>query len=324
MDRPAWNDIEQARARIAHLVHRTPVMTCGGIDREAKARVFLKCENFQRTGSFKFRGAANAVACLSPGECARGVITHSSGNHAQALALAAKLRGVAATVVMPEDSVPAKRRATEDFGATVVSCAPTLAAREEVTARVIREKGATFIHPHDDSRVIAGQGTAAWELIDEVGPLDLLLAPVGGGGLLAGTALATQHLLRAARVIGCEPAGADDAYRSFRSGTRVTELVPDTIADGLRTTLGEIDFEIITQCVSDIVRVSEEAILAAMRFVWDRMKIVIEPSSAVAVAPLLDGSLGVSGLRVGVIVTGGNVDLHRALPASSAAWRSGR
>jgi len=314
---PTWKDVDEARERIAGVAHRTPVMTCGAIDREAGARVFFKCENFQRTGSFKFRGAANAVASLSPVERVRGVITHSSGNHAQALALAAKLHGVVATVVMPENSVSVKRRATEGYGATVVSCAPTLAAREETTAHLIWETTATFVHPHDDAHVISGQGTAAWELVSEAGFLDLVLAPVGGGGLLAGTALAVRHLLPNARVIGCEPSGADDAYRSLKSGTRVTELVPDTLADGLRTILGEIDFAIIKSEVFDIVRVADEAILAAMRSIWERMKIVIEPSSAVAVAPLLDGSLGASGLRIGVILSGGNVDLDRVF---SADW----
>ena len=314
---PTWKDVDEARERIASVAHRTPVLTCGAIDREAGARVFFKCENFQRSGSFKFRGAANAVARLSPVERVRGVITHSSGNHAQALALAAKLQGVVATVVMPENSVSVKRRATEGYGATVVSCAPTLAAREETTAHLIRETKATFVHPHDDAHVISGQGTAAWELVSEAGFLDLVLAPVGGGGLLAGTALAVRHLLPNVRVIGCEPAGADDAYRSLKSGTRVTELAPDTLADGLRTVLGEIDFSIIKSEIFDIVRVADEATLAAMRFIWERMKIVIEPSSAVAVAPLLDGSLGASGLRIGVILSGGNVNLDRVF---SADW----
>ena len=314
---PTWKDVDEARERIAGMAHRTPVMTCAAIDRETGAQVFFKCENFQRTGSFKFRGAANAVASLSVAERVRGVITHSSGNHAQALALAARLHGVVATVIMPENSVFVKRQATERYGATVVSCAPTLAAREETTAELIRQTKATFVHPHDDAHVISGQGTAAWELVSETGFLDLVLAPVGGGGLLAGTALAVRHLLPDARVIGCEPAGADDAYRSLKSGTRVTELAPDTLADGLRTVLGEIDFSIIKSEIFDIVRVADEAILAAMRFIWERMKIVIEPSSAVAVAPLLDGSLGASGLRIGVILSGGNVNLDRVF---SADW----
>ncbi len=314
---PTWKDVDQARERIAAVAHRTPVMTSSAIDRGAGAQVFFKCENFQRTGSFKFRGAANAVACLSPIERACGVITHSSGNHAQALALAARLYGVVATVVMPENAVLAKRQATESYGATVISCAPTLAAREEATAQLIRKTKATFIHPHDDARVISGQGTAVWELVFEAGALDVVLAPVGGGGLLAGTALAIRHLLPNAQVIGCEPAGADDAYRSLKSGTRVTELVPDTVADGLRTTLGEMDFAVIKREVFDIVRVADEAIVAAMRFVWERMKIVIEPSSAVA--PLLDGSLSVGGQRVGVIFSGGNVDLDRVFAPNRRA-----
>jgi threonine dehydratase len=316
MDEPTFADVVHARERIAPWAHRTPVLTSSSIDRLAGASVLFKAEPFQRTGSFKFRGATNAVLSLSGVERARGVVTHSSGNHAQALALAARLAGVHATIVMPEDALPAKRRATEGYGATVVPCAPTLAAREETAARVLRETGGTLVHPHDDTRVIAGQGTAAVELIEEAGPFDLLLAPVGGGGLLSGTAIAAAALLPSARVIGCEPAGADDAYRSLRSGVRVTEHAPRTVADGLRTTLGEIGFHVIRRLVSDIVLVSEEEILEAMRLVWERMKVVIEPSAAVAVAPLLNGSLSVGGRRVGVILSGGNVDLDGFLPSS--------
>jgi threonine dehydratase len=318
MDEPVFADVVHARERIAPWAHRTPVLTSSSIDRLAGATVLFKAEPFQRTGSFKFRGATNAVLSLSDAERARGVVTHSSGNHAQALALAARLAEVCATIVMPEDALPAKRRATEGYGATVVLCAPTLAAREETAARVLQETRGTLIHPHDDPRVIAGQGTAAAELIEEAGPFDLLLAPVGGGGLLSGTAIAAAALLPLARVVGCEPAGADDAYRSLRSGVRVTEHVPRTVADGLRTTLGEIGFHVIRRLVSDIVLVSEEEILEAMRLVWERMKVVIEPSAAVAVAPLLKGSLSVRGCRVGVILSGGNVDLDGFLPSSRA------
>ncbi len=311
MSDPWWEQLSRARDQIGAFVHRTPVMTCAAIDRVSENTVFFKCENLQRTGSFKFRGALNAIASLSPEESARGVITHSSGNHAQAVALAAKLHGVRSFVVIPQDASRVKREATEDYGATIILCEPTYASREQTATRIIEETGAVFVDSHDDVGVIVGQGTAAVELIEEAGPLDLLLVPVGGGGLLAGTAIAAAHLFPRAKVIGCEPAGADDAYQSFNSGKRITEFTPRTIADGLRTPLGVSNFEIIIERVHDIVRVSEEEILSAMRFIWERMKLVIEPSSAVAVAPLLNRSLGVIGKRVGVILSGGNVDLDR-------------
>lgn len=311
MSDPWGEQLIRAYDRIGAFVHRTPVMTCAAMDRVSENTVFFKCENLQRTGSFKFRGALNAILSLSSEESARGVITHSSGNHAQAVALAAKLHGVRSFVVIPQDAPRVKREATEDYGAKVILCEPTYASREQTAARIIKETGAVFVDSHDDLRVIVGQGTAAVELVEETGPLDLLLVPVGGGGLLAGTAIAAFHLTPKAKVIGCEPAGADDAYQSFRSGRRVTEFTPRTIADGLRTPLGVSNFEIIRKRVHDIVRVSEEEILMAMRFIWERMKLVIEPSSAVAVAPLLNRSLGASGKRVGVILSGGNIDLDR-------------
>ncbi|MEN6369668.1 MAG: pyridoxal-phosphate dependent enzyme [Thermotogota bacterium] len=304
----AWQNVERARVRIAAFARRTPVETCRTIDVACGGTVFLKCENFQRTGSFKFRGATNAIASLAPSERARGVYAHSSGNHAQAVALAAKLHGIPAHLVMPEDSNPIKVAATRGYGARVVFCPATHEGRHEVAARVGAETGATFIHPHDDLRVIAGQGTAAWELIEEVGELDLVLAPVGGGGLLSGTLVAARHLLPHVVVIGCEPEGADDASRSLRSGERVTEFTPHTIADGLRTPLGENGFEILQRDLDDMVLVSEREIVDAMRFVWERAKLMIEPSSAVAVAPLLVGKVDVRGKRVGVILSGGNVD----------------
>jgi len=274
-----------------------------------QAAVFFKCENFQRTGSFKFRGATNAVADLSPTERGRGVYTHSSGNHGQALALAARLHSIPAHIVMPENSNPFKRRATEGYGARVTLCPATHRDRLQVAQRVGEETGAAFVHPHNNLSVIAGQGTATLELIDDIGELGLILAPVGGGGLLSGTLIAAKDALPKVAVVGCEPAGADDAHRSLRGGERITDFVPHTMADGLLTPLGENTFAIIQQLVDDIVLVSEAEILHAMRFVWERMKIVIEPSSAVAVAPLLSGAMDVSGKRVGVIISGGNVDL---------------
>jgi threonine dehydratase len=316
-ERLVWQEVERARARIAPFAHRTRVETCRAMDGACGGTVFLKCENFQRTGSFKFRGATNAVASLSPSERARGVYAHSSGNHAQALALAAKLHGVPAHVVMPEDSNRIKVAATRGYGARVVFCPATHEGRHEAAARVGAETGATFVHPHDDLRVIAGQGTAAWELIEEVGEVDLVLAPVGGGGLLSGTLVAARHLLPHATVVGCEPEGADDAARSLRTGVRVTEFVPQTIADGLRTPLGENTFEILRRDLDDILLVTEREIVDAMRFVWERAKLVIEPSSAVAVAPLLYGKVDARGKRVGVILSGGNVDFGSYFAASS-------
>jgi len=313
----SFEDVLAARDRIAPFARRTPVLTCSTIDAACGGRVAFKCENFQRTGSFKFRGATNAVGSLSSEERARGVYAHSSGNHAQALALAAKLHGIPAHVVMPEDSSPVKVEATRGYGARVAFCPPTDEGRREVAARVGEETGGVFVHPHDDPRVIAGQGTASCELIEEVGDLDLILVPVGGGGLLSGTLVAAKHLLPGVRVVGCEPAGANDAFRSLEAGRRITEFVPVTIADGLRTPLGENTFEILRALVDEIVVVPEGEILPSMRFVWERMKILVEPSSAVAVAPLLSGRVGASGRRVGVIVSGGNVDLRSAFEGES-------
>jgi len=301
--------VRDAYERIRGLVHRTPVMTSATLDRESGNRVFLKCENMQRGGAFKFRGACNAILQLTPDEQKRGVVTHSSGNHAQALALAASLQRVKCRVVMPTNAPEVKRQATRGYGAVMIPCEPTLEARLATAERVIAETGAVMIPPYDDDRIIAGAGTAALELLEEAGDLDVILTPVGGGGLLSGTALAAQTATHPPRVIGCEPAGADDAYRSFKSGVRVEHSTPHTIADGLRTTLGERNFEIIRNHVADIVLVSEEEIIEAMRFVWERVKIVIEPSAAVAVAPVLFHRLDMSRQRIGVILSGGNVDL---------------
>lgn len=299
----------EARDRIAPFIHHTPVLTCSTLNDKAGASVFFKCENFQKTGSFKFRGACNAVASLTESERVGGVLTHSSGNYGQALALAARLHGTPAYVVMPENAPEIKKQASAGYGATITLCPPTHVGRHETAERIRKETGAIFLDSHDDPRVFAGQGTACLELIEEVGELDLVLAPVGGGGLLSGSLLAAKHLLPMVTVIGCEPAGADDAVRSIALGQRIVDFVPHTIADGLRTPLGENTFQIIHELADDIVLVSEADIVRAMRFVWERMKIVIEPSSAVAVVPLLNGSVEVKGKRVGVILSGGNVDL---------------
>ncbi len=306
----SWQEIEAARGRILPFVHRTPIHTSRLLDATCGANVFLKCENLQSTGSFKFRGATNAIAALSPAARKRGVIADSSGNHAQALALAAYLHQIPATLVMPENANPAKVEATRGYGATVVFCPPTHEGRREAVERLVRETGAVYVSPHDDPLIIAGQATAACELLDDIQDLDTILAPVGGGGLLSGTLLAARHVARKVRVIGCEPAGADDAARSLQSGERITDFVPRTVADGLRTPLGELPFEILREeKLDEIVLVDEDDILTAMRFVWERTKLVIEPSAAVAVAPLLLGKLDAAGRHVGVIVSGGNVDL---------------
>lgn len=303
------NLVLEARDRIAQFVHNTPVLTCSTLDKKAEASVFLKCENFQKTGSFKFRGACNAVASLNDAERARGVVTHSSGNYAQALALAARLHGAPAYVVMPSNSSEIKKQATAGYGATITCCEPTHEARHKTAERIRQETRATFLHPFDDPRVFAGQGTACLELIEEIGELDIILAPVGGGGLLSGTLLVAQHLLPNVKVIGCEPAAADDAVRSLQAGHRIVNFTPHTIADGLRTPLGEYTFPIIRDRVTKLVLVSEANIVETMRFIWERMKIIIEPSSAVAIAPLLDGSIDAKGKRIGIIVSGGNLDL---------------
>ncbi len=304
-------DIRQAAERIRPYAHHTPVLTCESLDRQVGARVFLKCENLQKVGAFKFRGACNAVFSLDEAQAAHGVCTHSSGNHAQALALAARLRGVPAFIVMPENAPAVKKAAVAGYGGQITFCAPTLEARERALEQVRAESGAEMVHPYDDERVIAGQGTAALELLEEVPDLDVIIAPVGGGGLLSGTALAARGLAPRVRVLAGEPELANDAYRSLQAGRVLPSMNPRTIADGLLTSLSERTFGVIRQHVEQIVTVSEAGIVAAMRFVWERAKIVIEPSAAVAVAVLWEGKAHLDGLRVGVILSGGNVDLER-------------
>ena len=308
---PTFHDVKDAAARIEGIVHRTPVMTCASLNERVGAQVFCKCENFQKAGAFKFRGASNAVMSLSDAEASRGVATHSSGNHGAALALAARFRGVPAHIVMPSSAPESKRAAVAAYGGTIVYCEPTQEAREATLETVVRETGAVFVHPYDNARVIAGQGTAALELCGEVPDLDVILAPVGGGGMISGTALTAGACSAGTQVVAAEPEAADDAYRSLEAGRILPANDPNTVADGLRTSLGELTFAIIQSHVAQIVTVSEDAIVAAMHYVWERMKIVIEPSSAVPIAALLDGRLGVAGQRIGVILTGGNVDLVR-------------
>ena len=309
----ALKDIRDAHVRIRDKIHRTPVLTSATLDARCGGSLFFKCENFQKIGAFKARGATNAIFLLSDDEARRGVVTHSSGNHAAAVARAAKLRGIPAYIVMPQNAPKAKLDSVRRYGAKIELCEPTIAAREAGAARIISETGAQLIHPFNDYRVMAGQGTAALELMEDRPQIDLVLCPIGGGGLISGTATAAKGLKPGVRVIGVEPAGADDAYRSFRSGTIVPMTSPRTVADGLRGMLGDKTFPEIREKVDDVVTVSEAAICAAMRAMWEVMKIVVEPSAAVAYAAVVENRLSVTGKRAGVIVTGGNLDLD-ALP----------
>lgn len=314
MQIPTWQDIERAAERIAPYAHRTPVLTCTQVDDRAGAKIFFKCENFQKVGAFKFRGACNAVFALSEEACRQGVVTHSSGNHAAALALAARIRGIPAYVVMPENAPVVKKQAVAAYGAMITFCESTQEARESTLLEVHKQTGAVVIHPYDHVDIIAGQGTAAKELLQEVPEISVILAPVGGGGLLSGTAIATHSISPQSRVIGCEPQVANDAFRSLHSGILQPSLAPKTIADGLRTSLSPRTFSILQQHVDSIVTVEEHDIIEAMHFVWQRMKIVIEPSSAVPVAALFQGKIRLEpDSKVGVVISGGNVDLQTLL-----------
>jgi threonine dehydratase len=302
-------DIREAHERIRGSIHRTPVLASETLNGLAGASLFFKCENFQKIGAFKARGAANAVFQLSESEAKRGVATHSSGNHAAAVARAAKLRGIPAYIVMPHNVPKAKQDSVRRYGARIELCEPTLAAREAGVAKVVERTGAHLVHPFNDERVMAGQGTATVELLEDQPSIDLVLCPIGGGGLISGTAVAAKGMKPGIRIVGVEPAGADDAFRSFHGGVRVPMLNPKTIADGLRGALGDRTFPIIREYVDDVVTVSEGAIVQAMRTIWEVLKIVIEPSAAVAYAGILERKVDVAGRRVGIILTGGNLDL---------------
>lgn len=308
---PGPDDIRQAADRIRPYAHRTPVMTSNALNQLSGAELFFKCENLQKVGAFKFRGACNTVMSLPEEEARRGVATHSSGNHAQALALAARIRGVPAYIVMPENSPRVKIAAVEGYGAKITFCKPTLEARETTLEAVVAETGATFIHPYNDLRVITGQATAAMELLESVQNLDTVIAPVGGGGLLSGTALSCHYFAAGTAVLAGEPAGADDACRSLQAGHIIPSVNPRTIADGLLTSLGENTFAIIREHVDEILTVAEEGIIRAMRLIWERMKIVVEPSAAVPFAAILENPKRFQGQRTGIILSGGNVDLER-------------
>ena len=308
---PTLDDIRAAAKRIKPYIHRTPVLTNESLNEKVGAKVFLKCENFQKVGAFKFRGACNAVFSLSDEEAARGVSTHSSGNHAQALALAARLRGIPAYIVMPNNAPAVKKAAVAGYGGIITFCEPTLAAREATLAQIVQETGSEVVHPYNDERVITGQGTAVLELLEEVPELDVIISPVGGGGLLSGTSIAATEIKKGIRVIAGEPEMANDAFLSLQAGEIILSIKPKTIADGLLTSLGNKTFPIIQERVEQIVTVSEQGIVDSMKFIWERAKIIIEPSSAAAVGVLWERKIDLNGLNVGVILSGGNVDLEK-------------
>ncbi|MCE7861546.1 MAG: pyridoxal-phosphate dependent enzyme [Chloroflexi bacterium CFX2] len=305
------DDIKSAARRITPYIHRTPVLTSQSLDQRVGAQIFMKCENLQKVGAFKFRGASNAVWSLTVEEAKRGVVTHSSGNHAQALALAAKMRGIPAYIVMPENAPLVKKNAVAGYGGNITFCEPTLQARESTMEKIRLDTGASVVHPYNDEHVIAGQGTAALELLEDIPDLDVLIAPVGGGGLLSGTSIAATGIRKGIRVIGAEPEKADDAFRSMKAGEIVPSLHPKTIADGLLTSLGTLTFPIIQKRVEQIVTVSETGIIESMKFIWERAKIIIEPSAATVITVPWENKIDLSGLKVGVILSGGNVDLEK-------------
>ncbi len=306
---PNLADIKQVHKKIKNYIHNTPVLSSTLINQLCGANIYFKCENFQKAGAFKFRGASNAVFSLPEAEARRGVATHSSGNHAGALALAAKKRGINAYIVMPENAPRVKVNAVKSYGGKITFCTPTLKAREETLEEIIEQTKAVFIHPYNNTTVIKGQATATLELLNEIKAIDQLIAPVGGGGLLSGTAIAAKGINPGIKVFGAEPAGADDALQSFRAGRIIPQTNPQTIADGLLTSLGKINFTIISRLVDDIVSVNELSIVKAMRLIWERMKIIVEPSSAVPLAAVLEQKINTKGKKTGIIISGGNVEL---------------
>src|SRR5262245_3719949 len=319
IEAPSWQTISEAHERIAPRIHRTPVLRSATLDALTGARLFFKCENLQKTGSFKIRGATNAIFSLSDEEASRGIVTHSSGNHAAAVSCAAGWRGVPAWIVMPKNAPVVKCKAVEAYGGKITFCEPKVSARAETAARIQAETGAVMIHPYDDDRIIAGQATAAKELLEDAGELDAILSPVSGGGLLSGTSLSAKHIRPAIRIYGCEPARADDAFRSLKTGTLQSLESSDTIADGLRASLAPRTFAILRELLSGVLLVTEEEIIGAMELIWERLKIITEPSSAIALAPLLKPDAakslfpGIAKPKIGLILSGGNVDF-RSLP----------
>ncbi len=311
MQFPSKQDITDAAARINDLIHHTPVHTSGSINHMAGCELYFKCENFQKVGAFKYRGASNAISTLTKEQLAHGVATHSSGNHAQALALAAKMKGARAFIVMPNNAPKIKKEAVLGYGAEVIECEPTLKARETTLESITKKTGAYFVHPYNDERIIAGQATCAMELLNSCKELDYIIAPVGGGGLLSGTALAASYFSSGTRVFGAEPAGADDAYQSVIQNKIVPSLQPKTIADGLLTSLGDKTFPIIKKYVETIMTVSDDQIIEAMKLIWQRMKIIVEPSAAVPLAVVLFNRERFFNKKVGIILSGGNIDFDK-------------
>lgn len=308
---PTLEDIQEAAKRISTAANYTPILTSKSIDEICGCKIFFKCENFQKVGAFKFRGAYNTVASLSNQDLQKGVVTHSSGNHAAALTLAAKLNNTTAYIVMPKTAPEIKKKAVQSYGAKITFCEPTLKSREDTAQKIIDETGAVLIHPFNNYSIITGQATAAYELINDSKALDFILTPVGGGGLLSGTALSTNYLSPHTKVIGCEPEGADDAYRSLRDGKIYPSENPKTICDGLLTSLGEKTFEIINKYVDEIITINDDKIIEAMRLIWERMKIIVEPSSSVPLAVVMNNKSKFENKSVGIILTGGNVDLNK-------------
>jgi threonine dehydratase len=311
MIQPTLSDIRSAHSRIRPFIHQTPVLSSKMLNELFNCELYFKCENFQKVGAFKFRGATNAVLSLTPDEKRRGVVTHSSGNHAAALALAARMNGVKANIVMPETAPFVKKNAVAGYGAEITFCKPTLEAREETTRMIMEKTGATLVHPYDNFNVICGQGTAALELLDEKGDLDIVAAPIGGGGLISGTSTCVKGIDKGIRVIGAEPLNANDAYISFTTGNLTPSVNPLTVADGLLTSLSELTFSIIKKNVDEIYTAKEESIIECMLLVWERMKIIIEPSSATVLAIVKENPEVFRGKKAGLIISGGNVDFRK-------------
>lgn len=307
---PDYEDVIKAHELIRSWVHRTPVLTSQSINEITEGKLFFKCENLQKVGAFKFRGACNAVFSLKENQLRKGVCTHSSGNHAAALALAARMRGIPAYIVMPENAPAIKKKAVESYGARITYCQPTMESRERTLLEIADRTGAREVHPYNNFQVICGQGTAVKELIEDNGTFDVILCPVGGGGLLSGTSIVSREMNPKGMVIAAEPEGADDAFRSFRGKMLVPSINPKTIADGLLTSVGDLNFRIIQRKTDEIVTVSERGIIRAMRLIWERMKIIVEPSAAVPLAAILENKVDVRGKKVGIILSGGNVDLE--------------
>ena len=311
MNIPTFNDVETAQERIKPYIHKTPVLSSIYLNKISGAELYFKCENFQKAGAFKARGASNAVFGLSNEVALKGVVTHSSGNHGLSLAYAAGRKGIPVTVVMPHTAPEPKKDAVRDYGGTIVECEPSSTSREETSARVLAESGADFVHPYNDPRVISGQATCSLELLEQTGGLDAVIAPIGGGGMISGSCLAMSNVAPEIKIFAAEPKNADDAYRSFKAGYIIADDAPVTVADGLKVPLKDLTWHFVSKYVEDILIATEQEIIDAMKLIWQRMKIVIEPSSAVPLATILKNKNIFSGKRVGVIITGGNVDLDK-------------